>query len=116
MNVSLIEGNPGSWSTSISSYAYVDGGQYTLQSKGYRPAGIETAPKTVNFTIDRTNPTAAIVVPVNNGNYQTLSSITGTSADTVPGVVNDVQLQIKKTIGANDYFFNGSSWQMNVST
>ncbi len=100
------------WSLPISSSAFVDGGQYRLNTKGDGPAGYEvTTIPTVAFTIDRTPPTGSITTPPNSGQYQYLASFSGNANDNAPGIISGVQLQIVNPAG-NSYF-DGNAWQLN---
>jgi hypothetical protein len=79
---------------------------YTVKAKSIDEAGNESTPSSNSFVFDTTNPT---VTPNNiPDSVKSLTSINGTAADTPPGQVNMVQVQIKNT--TDSLYWNGSSW------
>ncbi|MBN1823053.1 MAG: IPT/TIG domain-containing protein, partial [Endomicrobiales bacterium] len=114
-DTSLTEGDPGSWQIDVSSDAWEDGATYIGQSKGWGPAGFEN-PVDRTFYIDRTAPAGSVSDPTDDGYYQTITQIAGASNDTAPGQVEQVEVEIKKTIGVDDYYYDGGQWLLNTPT
>jgi hypothetical protein len=69
-----------------------------------------------SFIYDVTRPTAAISYPYNNGYISAAGKITGGSYDMPNGVVQDVNVRIKKLTGVSDagkyWSVAGSSWSV----
>ena len=83
-------------------------GEYDFTSLAIQSGVNEASPPSPRqFFVDDTAPTGQIQQP--NALYlNTLATISGTSADTAPGQVNLVQVEISTSAGA--YFWTGSSW------
>jgi hypothetical protein len=93
-----------SWSYSMPSLS--DGKSYIVKAKAADKAGNESPIASGSFIFDATNPT----VMLNNilDFVKSLISISGTSADTAPGQVDKIQVQIRNT--TDNTYWNGSSW------
>ncbi len=77
-----------------------------MKARSIDKAGNISSEATDSFNYDTTNPTVTVTdIPdfVNS-----LASISGTAADTSPGELDKVQVQIKNTTDST--YWNGSSW------
>ncbi|MDP2864769.1 MAG: Ig-like domain repeat protein, partial [Elusimicrobiota bacterium] len=90
---------------------------YTVQLYLLDKAGNSGSAAEINFTIDRSSPTAVVVVPydANKKGLRNLPSLSGTAADNRQN--DDVRIAFQKWDGTNNlwYGFDGTSWDFNQS-
>ncbi|MDI6641886.1 MAG: hypothetical protein QME68_06210, partial [Elusimicrobiota bacterium] len=108
------------FSITITTDAFTDGVRYLVQSRGQGPAGEETAIEDVYFYIDRTPPTGNIITPTAFDHYtgygggKEIATIQGNSQDTSPGVIDSVEVQIRKFNPPDEppgnYYYTGAKW------
>jgi hypothetical protein len=94
-----------SWTYAMPSLT--SGSTYTVKAKSVDDSGRESSEVSDSFVFDSTKPTATLAeIPdiVNS-----LPSISGTAADSAPGELEKVQIQIQR--GAGTAYWNGSDWQ-----
>jgi hypothetical protein len=100
--VSLAATGTTSWSLSFAAANFTTDGTYVVTSTATDSAGlVQTSAASNTFVVDKTNPTASLTFPANNGNYNTAGwsgSLTGTSADATAGVTN-VQVAVQQGTG-----------------
>jgi len=103
------------WQYDIS--AWQSGHEYEITSRAYDKAGnIEVALSTSSFVFDASEPDSGVSAPVDNGDYQNISEITGTSKDLPEGGalqnagVNVVKLRIKDETAEPDAWWTGTEW------
>ncbi|MBM4462042.1 MAG: hypothetical protein FJ012_01740 [Chloroflexi bacterium] len=93
-----------SWSYAMPSLT--NGKAYEVKAKSIDTAGNESAAASDSFTFDATNPTVTLNDIADL--VKSLASISGTAADTAPGQVDKVQVQVRNTTDST--YWNGSSW------
>ncbi|MCX5999226.1 MAG: hypothetical protein NTU41_06430, partial [Chloroflexi bacterium] len=93
-----------SWSFTVP--ALTNGNSYEVNAKSIDKAGNESAVASDGFIFDMTSPAVTL-----NGIpefVRSLAAISGMAADTAPGQVDKVQVEIKNT--SDNTYWDGSSW------
>ncbi|MDI6791472.1 MAG: Ig-like domain-containing protein, partial [bacterium] len=84
-------------------------GLYTLQSRASDNSGNTEIPTTsVIFVYDRQAPVSNVTNPTNEAVINSLAQLTGTAADSFPGVVDWVEISIRR--GSDNLYYNGVTW------
>ncbi|MQY66579.1 MAG: hypothetical protein GH147_08960, partial [Clostridia bacterium] len=108
------DGSPSNpWTLEISTQCWTNLVEYNIKCIGHGPAGWEEEGTGNYFYIDQTKPEPSVItLPEHSNYYQTISQIEGTSSDTSPGKVDEVQLYIKKgsLYWHTTYWSSGELW------
>jgi predicted phage tail protein len=83
-----------------------DGSAYEIRAKAIDSVGNEFAVTSGSFTFDTTGPTIAMNDIA--GAVNSLPSVSGIAADTAPGQLDRVEIQIRRD--GQDTYWDGSSW------
>ena len=104
---------PPVWKFDVQESTWTNGAVYTFRAKAYEPVylwgGIT---ERTGIVYDKTNPDSTIVVPDNSVGYykSQLATLSGGHSDTSPGLVNKVETKLKKTVGADDWYWLDVKW------
>ncbi|PKN00279.1 MAG: hypothetical protein CVU78_01970 [Elusimicrobia bacterium HGW-Elusimicrobia-2] len=96
-----------SWTYSDPDLSWINRSSYTITARACDTALIYSATTTVTFTYDIDLPTSAVTHPAESGKYDSITQITGTSAEAT-SAINAVDISVRRTLG-NEYW-DGSSW------
>ncbi len=97
------------WSKSSGLPTWVSGNNYTLRSRATdNISNVETPSTGTTFYFDLDLPTSLITAPINDTWYNSLISITGTSADTGGAGVDYVNVSIKND--TSGLYWDGAAW------
>ena len=79
------------------SFTLLSGRTYVVKAKAVDQAGTEGSDSTnITFTFDNAKPTSLITSPLDASVRRLVTGLTGTAGDVSPGVVTNVQSQIKR--------------------
>lgn len=97
------------WSYPWPTSGLVTDDQYTLQSRARDNAGnIEIPTTSVTFVYDRRAPISNVTNPTNGAVINSLTQLNGNAADSAPGVVNRVEISIRRS--SDRLYYNGVTW------
>jgi hypothetical protein len=96
------------WSLDVSDVSFENGVIYTVYSKAKDRAGnSESSPDSTKFRVDTHPPQIAISCPSDGSELNVLPPVSGTSSDSVSGVVI-VEASLQRDVDGK--YWNGSSW------
>ena len=100
--------NGGNWSRPISDDKWTNGNNFTITAFAKDNAeNTETPGPIRTFLFDNQVPTSVILIPVDNGTYSVLNTITGTATDNASGVKN-IKVSINNVTDTT--YWAGTGW------
>ncbi|MEW6555741.1 MAG: hypothetical protein AB1349_00125, partial [Elusimicrobiota bacterium] len=103
------------WKFEVQESTWTNGAVYTIRAKAYESVYLWGSPSDrTGIVYDKTVPNSTIVKPASDPGYyrSSLATLSGGHSDTSPGLVDKVEIRLKKSVGSppDDWFWLDTWW------